>query len=351
MKKQYTLAELAQYLGASLIGEPECMIHGLDTLTRAKPGQLSFLANARYARLLEDCAASAVILHADQSEHFAGNKLVVDDPHLSYARISELFDPRPRLEPGCHPSAIVAPNCRLGEGVRIGAQAVISEDVILGDGVEVGPGCFIGAGTVIGANSYLAANVSIYHGVVIGPSCIIHSNAVIGSDGFGFAPAEGRWQKVHQLGGVRIGAEVEIGANSAIDRGALEDTVIGDGVKIDNLVHIAHNVRIGKNTAIAANSAIAGSASLGENCTVAGCVGIAGHVTITDKVHLSGMSMVTNSIPEPGAYSSGIPLSPSTEWRKNAVRFKQLNSLMARVKQLEQDKEQDTQKDENEDQE
>lgn len=345
MNRQYTLAELAQYLGASLIGAPDCMIHGLDTLTRARSGQLSFLANKRYTKLLADCAASAVILHPDQREHFVGHKLLVDDPHLSYARVTELFDPRPRLEPGCHPSAIVAQSCQLGEGVRIGAHAVIAEGVSLGDGVEVGPGCFVGAGTVIGANTYLAANVSIYHGVVIGPSCIIHSNAVIGSDGFGFAPTEGRWQKVHQLGGVRIGTQVEIGANSAIDRGALEDTVIDDGVKIDNLVHVAHNVRIGKNTAIAANSAIAGSASLGENCTVAGCVGIAGHVIIADKVHLSGMSMVTNSVLEPGAYSSGIPLSPSAEWRKNAVRFKQLNALMARVKKLEQDREKDEDKD------
>jgi UDP-3-O-[3-hydroxymyristoyl] glucosamine N-acyltransferase len=341
VKKQYTLAELAQYLDAQLIGEPDCLIDGLETLTRAGAGQLSFLANAGYAKYLADCSASAVILHPDQQERFAGNKLLVPEPYLSYARVTELFDPRPRLEVGCHPSAVVADDCRLGARVCIGANAVISEGVTLGDGVEVGAGCFIGAGTAIGANTYLAANVSIYHGVIIGPNCIIHSNAVIGSDGFGFAPAEGRWQKVHQLGGVRIGAQVEIGAGTAIDRGALEDTVIGDGVKIDNQVHIAHNVRIGKNTAIAANSAIAGSASLGENCTVAGCVGIAGHVTIVDRVHLSGMSMVTNSISEPGSYSSGIPLSPSAEWRKNAVRFKQLNSLTARVKQLEKDKDKD----------
>lgn len=338
MQAQYTLTELADILGAELVGDANCPIHSIATLEQAGEGQLSFIASPAFKKHLAQCAASVVLMHPDYRELFAGNRLLMGNPYLGYARLTALFDPRPKPPVGQHPSAVVGEGCQLGAGVSIGPHAVIGAGAVLEPGVEIGPGTSVGAGSVVGANSYLAANVSVYHGVVIGADCIIHSGAVIGSDGFGFAPDKGRWQKIHQLGGVVIGSGVEIGAGTAIDRGALTDTVIADGVKIDNQVHIAHNVRIGKNTAIAANSAIAGSTSLGENCTVAGCVGIAGHVTIVDGVHISGMSMVTSSVSEPGSYSSGIPLSPSAEWRKNAVRFKQLNAMAARLKQLESDR-------------
>lgn len=331
----YTLAELAEYLDAELVGDGNCVIRSLADIKSAGPDQLSFVASPAYARHLAGSRAGAVILPRELADEFSGNRLLVDDAYRGYARISALFDPRPRPHPGVHPTASVGEGVELGEGCCVGPQAVLGDGVRLAEAVEIGPGCVLGEDCQIGPHSRLAANVTLYHGIQVGARCLIHSGTVIGSDGFGFAPAHPGWLKIHQLGSVVLGDDVEIGANVAIDRGALGDTVLCDGVKLDNLVHIAHNVRIGKNTAIAGNCGIAGSTTVGENCTFAGAVGVNGHIVIGDNVHFTGMSMVTRSVTRPGSYSSGVPASETAEWRKNAVRFRQLNDLASRVKQLE----------------
>jgi UDP-3-O-[3-hydroxymyristoyl] glucosamine N-acyltransferase len=335
LKKPYSLSQLATYLDAELVGEPDYLIHGIATLQSADAGRISFVANPAYQKHLTTTRAGALIIGAQLAAEFAGNKLVVANPYLSYARLTGLFDTRPSSYQGIHPSSVVDSSAALGEGVSIGANAVIGAGVSLGTGVQIGAGTFIGEDSIIGAGTRLAANVTLYHGVVVGCDCIIHSGAVIGADGFGFAPQGRAWVKIHQLGGVVIGDRVEIGANTAVDRGALDNTVISDGVKLDNLVQIGHNVRIGKNTAIAADTAIAGSTVLGENCTISGCVGITGHLSLADNVHITAMSMVSSSIAQAGSYSSGTPIATTSEWRKNAARFRRLDNMAKRLKMLE----------------
>lgn len=337
MPISYTLKELADYLDVGYVGDSECKLHSLATLTGAQPGELSFIANPAYKKFLPDTLASAVILAPDLVEDYAGNKLIASNPYVAYARLTALFDDRTPVSAGIHPSATVGAECDIAEDAYIGPHAILGFGVQVGAGAFIGPGVCIGDGCVIGAGSRLEAKAVLYHNVRMGTDCVIHSGAVLGADGFGFAPdKEHGWLKIHQLGGVVIGNNVEIGACTTIDRGALDDTWIADGVKIDNLVQIAHNCRIGKNTAIAGQSGIAGSTTLGENCTLAGGVGIVGHVTLADNVHVTGMSLVSHSIKEPGSYSSPTPLSPTQEWRKNAVRFRQLNELAGRLKRLEQ---------------
>lgn len=330
----YTLFELAQRIGAELVGDPQHTISALATLQAATPTDLSFIANPAYKKYLAATNAGAVICAPDLAEQIAGNKLIVANPYVCYAQLTSLFDTSLIQEAGIHPSAVVGTHCELGKNICIQANAVVGEGVTLGDGVNIGPGAVVGNDTRIGKGTRLYANVTIYHGISIGDNCIFHSGCVIGADGFGFAPSSEGWVKIHQLGGVVIGNKVEIGANTTIDRGALDDTFIDDGVIIDNLVQIGHNVRLGKNTAIAAHTAIAGSTSIGDNCTIAGAVAIAGHVTLADKVHITGMSMVSGSINEAGSYSSGVPLGPTKEWRKNAARFRQLDSLATRLIKL-----------------
>jgi UDP-3-O-[3-hydroxymyristoyl] glucosamine N-acyltransferase len=332
--QQYTLIELAQRISAELVGDHLHKISALATLQAATSTDLSFIANPTYKKYLSGTRAGAVICAPDMAESIVGNKLIVANPYLSYAQLTALFDKNSTSEEGVHPSAVIGKNCVLGNDIRIGANAVIGNDVTLGDEVDVGPGVVVGNNSIIGNRTKLHANVSIYHGVAVGSDCIFHSGCVIGADGFGFAPSREGWVKIHQLGRVIIGNKVEIGANTTIDRGALDDTFIDDGVIIDNLVQIGHNVRLGKNTAIAAHTAIAGSTSIGNDCTIAGAVAIAGHVTLADKVHITGMSMVSGSIAESGSYSSGVPLGPTKEWRKNAARFRQLDSLATRLIKL-----------------
>lgn len=335
MKRSYRLAELAQLLDAELRGNAEQEISALATLQSAGTTDLSFIANPAYKKYLSSTQAGALLINADFADEFSGNKLVVKNPYVAYARSSALFEFLRAPNPGIHPTAVVGMDCTLGEGISIGPNAVIGDGVSLADGVIVGAGCFVGNDSVVGANTRLAANVSIYHGVSIGADCVLHSGCVIGADGFGFAPDASGWIKIHQLGGVRIGNRVEIGACTCIDRGALDDTFIDDGAIIDNQVQIGHNVRIGKNTAIAAHTAIAGSTTIGAGCTIAGAVAIAGHLTLADKVHITGKSMVSASISEPGSYSSGTPLAPTKDWRKNAARFRQLDTLATRLIKLE----------------
>jgi UDP-3-O-[3-hydroxymyristoyl] glucosamine N-acyltransferase len=333
--KHWTLFELAQHLNAELIGDGDYPVTGIATLANAEPHQVSFLANMKYASQLADCKAGAVILHPDQAHYFAGNKLLLDNPYLGYAKLSAFFAPASAYQ-GVHPSAVVALSAFIGEDVVIGPGVVIGEHVRLEGGVNIGPNCVIGDHCSIGKETRLAANVTLYHGITLGQRNILHSGAVIGADGFGFAKDGADWVKIHQLGGVVTGDDVEIGAGTTIDRGALDDTRIGNGVKLDNQVQIAHNVVLGDHTAIAGCTAIAGSTTLGKNCTIAGACGITGHLYLADGVHVTAMSLVTHSIKEAGAYSSGTSLDANHKWRRNAARFKQLDQIAKRVKQLEQ---------------
>ncbi|GHC24381.1 UDP-3-O-(3-hydroxymyristoyl)glucosamine N-acyltransferase [Aidingimonas halophila] len=331
-----TLAELAKRLGAHLDGNGERVVTGLATLEDAGPDDVTFLANKAYLKYLADTRAAAVLLHPRHVEECPTASLSLDNPYLGYAELSRLFDPlAARDKPGIHPTAVVDGSARLAEGVQVGPNAVIEEGVRLDAGVIVGPGSVIGADSVIGESSRLHANVTVYHGVTVGKRAILHSGCVIGGDGFGFAHDGGSWHKIAQLGGVIIGDDVEVGSCSSIDRGALGDTVIDDDVKIDSQVQIAHNVHIGEHSALAGCVGIAGSTKVGRHCMLGGGVGLSGHLTICDGVQVTGMSIVTNSIHEPGVYSSGTGAMDNALWRKNAVRFKQLDEIAKRLTQLE----------------
>lgn len=334
---RYTLQQIADFLNATVEGDPSHQISGLATLEAATSEDLSFLANPRYKKYLHVTQAGCVLLRDKFASDFVGNAIVSKDPYLDYAKITALFVDASSLSEGqhIHPSAVIADDVALPNNIIVGANAVIGNQCTLGEYTQIGAGVCLGKNVTIGEQSVINANVSIYDKTVIGKQCCIHSGAVIGADGFGFAPSSKGWQKIHQLGRVVLGDHVEIGASSTIDRGALADTVIHNGVKIDNQVQIAHNVQIGQHTAIAASTAIAGSTVIGENCTIAGCVGIVGHIEIADNVHISGMTMVSKSIKRSGSYSSGVPMSETAKWRKNAARFHQLDQLARRVKQKE----------------
>lgn len=330
-----TLAEIAAFLGAELIGDGTAEITGLATLADSKAGQLSFLANPAYRDQLAGSGASAVILHRSMLELCKTNALVLDNPYLGYAKVSSLFDTLPAACQQVHERAWVSKSAQLGQGVTVGANAVIEDNAVIGDFAMIGPGSVVGARSRVGQHSRLHANVSLYHDVEIGERCIIHSGAVIGADGFGFAPDKGQWHKIRQIGGVKIGNDVEIGANTSIDRGALSDTCIGNGVKLDNQIQIGHNVQVGDNAAMAACVGIAGSTKIGANVTLSGGVGVAGHLDIADGTHITAMSIVTKSITEAGSYSSGTAMAPSAEWKKSAARFRQLDEMAKKIKALE----------------
>jgi UDP-3-O-[3-hydroxymyristoyl] glucosamine N-acyltransferase len=342
-KRVYTLAELAQLIEADLQsahvqGNGQQEISALASLQHAKATELSFIANPLYKKYLSTTRAGALLIKPEMAVDFSGNKLLVKNPYLAYAHLSKYFDVSHNDEIAIHTTAVIGKDVVLGQRVSVGANAVIADGVELADDVVIGAGSFVGADSKIGARTRLTANVTVYHGVSIGTDCLLHSGCVIGADGFGFAPDTAGWIKIHQLGGVVIGNRVEVGACTCIDRGALDDTQISDGVIIDNLVQIAHNVSIGVNTAIAAQTAIAGSTKIGNSCIIAGEVAIVGHLTIVDHVHLTARSFVTASITEPGSYSSSTPLAPTAEWRKNAARFRQLDSLARRLMKLEKNK-------------
>lgn len=330
-----TLGQLAEALGATLQGAEALQITGLATLQEAGPGQLSFLANPQYRKYLEHSQAAAVLLKAADAEGFAGNALIVADPYLAYARISHLFDPKPKAVAGIHPSAVVAEDAQVDASACIGPFVVIESGARIAANVTLGAHCVVGARSVIGEGGWLAPRVTLYHDVIIGKRVVIQSGAVIGGEGFGFANEKGVWQKIAQIGGVTIGDDVEIGVNTAVDRGALSDTRIGDGVKLDNQIQIAHNVQIGDHTAMAACVGISGSARIGKHCMLAGGVGLVGHIDICDNVFVSGMTMVTRSITEPGSYSSGTAMQPLADWRKSAARIRQLDDMAKRLQQLE----------------
>lgn len=335
MADEYALGDIAARLGLELLGDPECRIRRLNTLHEAQDGDLSFLANKVYEGFLASSAASAVILTPANADKFTGNKLLADNPYVTYAHASALFASEPSGSPGIHPSAVIAASAQIAEDVTVGPHVTIGEDVSVGAGVVIGAGTFIGDRSAVGAFSRIAANVSIYHGVSIGRHVVIHSGAVIGADGFGFAHDGERWIKIHQLGGVDIGDHVEIGACTTIDRGALGNTVIEKGVILDNHVQIAHNVRLGENTAMAAYAGIAGSTVIGKNCVFAGQAGAVGHVSVCDNVQVMARCSISKSVSRPGSYSSGLLMYDTADWRRNAARFGQLDDMYRRLRQLE----------------
>jgi UDP-3-O-[3-hydroxymyristoyl] glucosamine N-acyltransferase len=341
----HTLASIASTINADLVIPAifdatkvnQLEIVGLATLANAGKGQIAFLANSKYKQHLLGTKASGVILNAEALPNCEVPALVMDNPYMGYALLANLLDSTPQTASGIHSTATIADTAILGENVSIGANAVIEKGVSLADNVSIGAGCFIGQNVKIGSSTALWANCTVYHQVEIGHDCLIQANTVIGSDGFGYAPVKGQyqWHKIPQLGSVIIGNRVEIGASTTIDRGALDNTHIKDGVILDNQIQIAHNVIIGENTAMAACSVIAGSSIIGKNCTIAGLVGINGHINVADNCVFTGMAMVTKDISTPGVYSSGMPAAPNKDWNKTNARVKRLDSLTKRVIELE----------------
>lgn len=329
------LADLARQLDATVHGDGDIAISGIASMQSAGAQDITFLANSRYREQLSQCNAAAVVLTEADLEFCKSAALVVTNPYLTYARMAQILDTTPQPADNIAPSAVISADAQLGEGVAIGANAVIEPGVILGDHVVIGPGCFIGKNTHIGAHTRLWANVSIYHEVRIGTHCLIQSSTVIGADGFGYANDRGNWIKIPQLGTVIIGDRVEIGACTTIDRGALDNTQIGNGVIIDNQCQIAHNVIIGDNTAVAGGVIMAGSLKIGRYCMIGGASVINGHMEICDKVTVTGMGMVMRPITEPGIYSSGIPLQTNKQWRKTAALVMNINEINKRLKSLE----------------
>ncbi len=333
------LAKIVELAGARLEnGCADTVIDGAGSISDAIAGQITFLANRKYLSLLGKTQASAVLIRESDVPKDPPSGvalLLVADPYLAWANISPLFDPAPVPRPGVHSTAIIHPTARIGSNVSIGPGVIIEEQVDIGDGVVVLAGSYIGAGSQLAGKVRIGPNVTIYHGVIIGEHTMIHAGTVIGSDGFGFAPKPDGWQRIAQIGSVIIGSHVSIGANCAIDRGAMDDTRIGNGVIIDNLVHIAHNVVIGVGTAIAAKVGIAGSTTIGKRCVFGGMVGVSGHIVICDGVHVLGMTMVQKSITHPGVYGSALPYDERRVWARNVARFRRLDELFDRVGQLE----------------
>lgn len=323
-----TLGELAVRFGLGLRGDPDARVTHVATLEGATQDAVTFLANPRYKRFLATTRAGAVVLDPKLADECPVGALLAKNPYAAYARIAALLHPAPVAVPGRHPTAVIDSGADIDASASIGANAVIAAGAKLGPRVVVGPGCVIMENVVIGADTRLVANVSVCAGVVIGERCLVHPGAVLGADGFGLAPDRGEWIKVPQVGSVRIGNDVEIGANTTIDRGAIDDTVVGDGVKLDNQIQIAHNVQVGAHTVIAGCTGVSGSTTIGQRCMIGGQVGIAGHLTICDDVVLTGRAFVTSSIHKPGMYSSGLPVEEASRFRKNAARFYQLDEFM-----------------------
>lgn len=331
----YTLKALADELNATFRGDENIAIDAIASMANAKPGQITFLADKKYQTQLQNCQASIVVLTEESLEHWNGAALIVANPYLTYAKLAQLLDTTPLPANDIAPSAVISSQAKLGKDVAIGANAVIESGVCLGDNVIIGAGCFIGKDTIIGKNTKLWANVSVYHNVQIGENCLIQSGTVIGSDGFGYANDRGQWIKIPQLGRVIIGNNVEIGASTTIDRGALDDTIIHNGVIIDNQCQIAHNDQIGEHTAVAGGVIMAGSLKIGKYCLIGGASVINGHMEICDKVTITGMGMVMRPISKPGVYSSGIPLQDNKIWRKTASLVLHIDEMNKRLKSLE----------------
>lgn len=336
VKKGFTLTELAKHIGAQLKnGDPNQVVTGIAPLPISNSQQISFLQDTRYRRFLPDTKAAAVILNEQHQAQCPVPVLLHANPYLAYAKASQLFDDQPTPVAGIHPTVQMGQGCVIADSAVLGPYVVLGNGVHIGEASVIGAGCVLGHHVQIGKNSRLYPNVTVYHSCELGDDVIVHSGAVIGSDGFGFANDKGQWIKITQLGKVKIASAVEIGANTTIDRGALGDTEIGFGVKIDNQVHIAHNVLIGDHTAIAGCVGISGGVKIGKYCMIAGGVGIAGHLSLADGVVVTGMTLVSHSLVEKGMYSSGTAIDTNRNWRKNAVHFRHLDAMAARLAALE----------------
>ncbi|WP_376695863.1 UDP-3-O-(3-hydroxymyristoyl)glucosamine N-acyltransferase [Wenzhouxiangella sp. EGI_FJ10305] len=330
-----TLKALADRFGLKLRGDADHRVGSLATLATAGPEDISFLANPAYAPQLAECRAGAVIIGEALSERWSGNALISDNPYTSWAKIAAHLHPGPIPEPGIHSTAAVARDAEIDPSASIGAHVSIGNRACIGRNVVVGPGCVIDDDVTIGDDSRLVARAYVGARCRLGQRVLVHPGVVIGADGFGLAMDAGHWIKVPQLGAVVIGDDCEIGANTTIDRGAIEDTELAEDVRLDNQVQIAHNVRIGAHTAIAGCVGVAGSTRIGRYCMIAGACGIGGHLSICDKVVVTAMSTVLDSITEPGEYGSGIPARPHARWKRTLVRLGQLDDWVRRLRRLE----------------
>ncbi|MDA8535236.1 UDP-3-O-(3-hydroxymyristoyl)glucosamine N-acyltransferase [Pseudomonadales bacterium] len=331
-----TLARIGEQFGLTVVGDGRVKITGIAALDEAGPEDITFLFSAKYLSRLPTCQAGAVVVSPKIATALTGPGLIAEQPRLAWARIATLFDVS-EAWPDIHPTAQIDQTAELAFGVSIGPNSVVRAGAVLGLDVALGSGVVVGENVHIGDGSQIHSNVVLYHQVQIGSHCIIHANAVIGADGFGFEfdPEAGGLVKIPQVYGVRIGDEVELGAGTTIDRGALTDTEVGDGVKIDNQVQIGHGTKIGAHTVISGATAIAGSTRIGRYCMIGGAVGIIDNLTICDRVEITAMSLVTQSISDPGRYSSGTGLMPSKQWKRNVVIFKKLDDLYKRLRKLE----------------
>ncbi|MGH9563589.1 MAG: UDP-3-O-(3-hydroxymyristoyl)glucosamine N-acyltransferase [Terracidiphilus sp.] len=325
MQGEFSLGDLAVRFGLGLRGEPGLRVSRVATLARADAGSLSFLANPRYRKQMEATHATAVLVGPEHAAGCPVAALIDPNPYLAYARIADLLHPHAARAPGIHSTAVVSPGARIASWASVGPLAVIEDDADIGERAFVGPGCVVQRGAQVGADSCLVSRVNLYAGVRIGRRCIVHAGAVIGADGFGFASDAGSWVKVPQVGSVQVGDDVEIGANTTIDRGAIDDTVVEDGVKLDNQIQVGHNVTIGAHTAVAGCVGISGSTSIGRRCMIGGGVGIAGHLTIADDVVVTGCSLVSASIRQAGSYSSGMPTVETRLWRRMVAHLRRLD--------------------------
>ena len=333
----FRLSEIVARLGGKVLGDSETEIFQVATLEKAAPGNIAFLANAKYRKQLADSRASAVIIAESDAGLTGLPRIVAANPYSYFAKLSALLNPLPAMPPGIHPTAVIGAGAVIAPDAHIGAHVSIGAAASIGAGTVVMAGCVIGERTSVGAQCLLYPNVTIYHDCVIGHQVILHAGVVIGADGFGIAMDEGRWLKIPQIGRVVIGDQVEIGANTTVDRGALDDTVIEEGVKLDNQIQVAHNVRIGAHTAIAGCVGIAGSATIGKYCRIGGSAGILGHLQIADNVEIASFTLIGKSITEAGSYAGVYPFSRNEEWRNNAVHLRHLGELVKRVRALEKE--------------
>lgn len=330
-----SLGELATRFGCELIGDPDVVVSEVAALGNAGPGSLSFLSASAFKKQLSATQAAAVILRAADADDCPVACLISDNPYASYANMAALIHPPVEYAPGVHPSAAVAPTARIAATAHVAANAVVEDGAVIGEHSSIGPGAVVGPNCRIGEQCRLHANVTFVRDVVTGDRCIFHSGCVVGADGFGNAMTPDGWIKVPQFGGVRIGSDVEIGSCTSVDCGAIDDTVIGDGVRLDNQIQIGHNVIVGEHTAMASGCAIAGSAVIGKRCMFAGMVGMAGHIEVCDDVIVNGKGMISKNITEPGAYASNFPIEPVRDWNRNVAMVRRLSKLSDRVTKLE----------------
>ena len=330
-----SIGELAVRFGCELRGDPGVEVERVATLAEADARSVAFVANPRYRAQLAATRAAVVVLNEASAADCPSAALVADNPHATFARIAAVLHPAPFGAPGVHPSAVIESGAQIDPSAHIAALCVIGAGVVVGARAYIGPQCLLEDGVRVGADVRLVARVTLCRSVEVGERTVIQPGAVIGGDGFGFAQDRGRWLKVPQIGSVRIGPDVEIGANTTIDRGAIEDTLIEEGAKLDNLIQVGHNVRIGAHTALAACVGVSGSTSIGRRCMIGGQVGIGGHLSICDDVMITGCTMVSHSVMRPGVYSGGIPFEEAHTWRRLVGRFKRLEALSTRLKALE----------------